>query len=242
MPITPIPLTLARPGIAMHSHAWPPPFIPTSSSSLSRLNQWRHWGFSSLHPSHSSASSFSSLSLRGQRLRLHLHLQRSAASQLRRRQHLQQRRLLKLPHHELLHSETEFCPEKCEQSLASAQPPPRLSSLRPGAVVPAPLFYAAFGRGFAWKSYLDGKRGLGLWRSLCWWRAWFLPMTTLGLGLNLEPRPKPMLKKEPCVLPIDVIGPGLKLEPRPIYTDEGLMPIFLVKVAHAHFKLAHRVA
>ena len=134
---------------AIHSHAWPPPFIPTSSSSLSRLNQWRHWGFSSLHPSHSSASSFSSLSLRGQRLRLHLHLQRSAASQLRRRQHLQQRRLLKLPHHELLHSETEFCPEKCEQSLASAQPPPRLSSLCPGAAVPAPLFYAAAGGGFA---------------------------------------------------------------------------------------------
>ena len=67
-------------------------------------------------------------------------------------------------------------------------------------------------------------------------------MTALGLGLNLEPRPKPMLKKEPCVLPIDVIGPGLKLEPRPIYIDEGLMPIFLIKVAHAHFKLAHQVA
>ena len=40
-------------------------------------------------------------------------------------------------------------------------------------------------------------------------------------------------------LPIDVIGLGLKLEPRPICIDEGLMPIPLIKVAHAHFKLAH---
>ena len=40
-------------------------------------------------------------------------------------------------------------------------------------------------------------------------------------------------------LPIDVIGLGLKLEPRPICIDEGLMPIPLIKVAQAHFKLAH---
>ena len=64
-----------------------------------------------------------------------------------------------------------------------------------------------------------------------------LPMMALGLGLNLEPRPKPMLKMEPWVLPIDVIGLGLKLEPRPIYIDEGLMPIPLT-----HFKLAHQTA
>ena len=60
-----------------------------------------------------------------------------------------------------------------------------------------------------------------------------------GLGLKLEPRPKPILKMEPRVLPSDVIGLGLKLEPRPIYIDEGLMPIPLITVAHAHFKLAH---
>ena len=40
-------------------------------------------------------------------------------------------------------------------------------------------------------------------------------------------------------LPIDVIGLGLKLELRPICIDESLMPIPLIKVAHAHFKLAH---
>ena len=34
--------------MAMHNHAWPPPFIPLSSSSLSQLNQWRHWNSSSL--------------------------------------------------------------------------------------------------------------------------------------------------------------------------------------------------
>ena len=40
----------------------------------------------------------------------------------------------------------------------------------------------------------------------------------------------------------DGFGLGLKLEPRPIYIDECLMPIPLIKVAHAHFKLAHQVA
>ena len=43
-------------------------------------------------------------------------------------------------------------------------------------------------------------------------------------------------------MPVDVIGPGLKLEPRPIHIDEGPMPIPLIKVAHAHFKLALQAA
>ena len=37
----------SRSRMAMHSHAWPPPFIPTSSSLPSQLNQWQHWSFSS---------------------------------------------------------------------------------------------------------------------------------------------------------------------------------------------------
>ena len=68
---------------------------------------------------------------------------------------------------------------------------------------------------------------------------WFCPFMALGLGLDLEPRPKPMLKMESWVLPSNVIGLGLKLKPRPICIDEGFMPIPLIKVAHAHFKLAH---
>ena len=44
------------------------------------------------------------------------------------------------------------------------------------------------------------------------------------------------------VLPMMALGLGLNLEPRPIYIDEGLMPISLIKVAHAHFKLALQAA
>ena len=40
----------------------------------------------------------------------------------------------------------------------------------------------------------------------------------------------------------DGFGLELKLEPRPICIDGGLMPIPLIKVAYAHFKLAHQVA
>ena len=42
--------------------------------------------------------------------------------------------------------------------------------------------------------------------------------------------------------PFMALGLGLDLEPRPICIDEGFMPIPLIKVAHAHFKLAHQVA
>nr|CAN66718.1 hypothetical protein VITISV_027096 [Vitis vinifera] len=80
----------------------------------------------------------SSLPLRGRRLRLCLHLRCSAASQLRRRQQLQQRRLLKFPCHELLHSETEFHPRKCEQPLASAQRLPSFTPISSEAAVSAP--------------------------------------------------------------------------------------------------------
>ncbi|RVW78011.1 hypothetical protein CK203_044867 [Vitis vinifera] len=68
-----------------------------------------------------------------------------------------------------------------------------------------------------------------------------LPMD-FGFGLKLRHPAQVDAEDGALGLPIDVIGPGLKLEPRPIYTDEGLMPIFLIKVAHAHFKLAHQVA